>query len=146
MMGILCRGYTKTDDRYYLSDDDFRDAFDFCRRYQDYKREYRELSLIGASSPNLSSFGSRGSGGGSGVEALALRLADASEKIEIIESAVRAASDERIVQELLLKSLRLNLPFSGIAYESVVSEASFYRLRRRVYYFVSQRLKQNRRS
>jgi len=129
-----------TKNPYYLTKHRFYEVYHYAMQYQEWKDEYRttEQTMRGIAYDGVKV---KSSGSGDALERVAIRLAELSEKIEMLEAVaketdkdlseyiLRGATDEQVTYNYL--SMVLHIP---------CSRNTYYSLRRKFYWLLSKRL------
>lgn len=137
---IRCRGTRDIHSVDYLTAEEYEFAFEYAAQYGELKKKYKELSFASSASPKLDNFGSRSSSPSDMVAMRAIKMADLSIQIDIIESTAREIVDNESIQKALLKSVGYRVAFGDIYPAPPVSKEQFYRYRRRYYYRLSKKI------
>jgi hypothetical protein len=126
--------------KYYISKQKYLTARHFCLQYSEWLDEYNALSSGSISGINYDGM-PHGSGSGNPTEAKAIRMAELSSKIEMVEqTAIEAGGEiaEWILKGVTIESATFNYlkMVTGIPCERDM----YYERRRKFYWLISQKI------
>lgn len=129
-----------TKNPYYLTKHRFYEVYHYAMQYQEWKDEYRttEQTMRGIAYDGVKV---QSSGSGDALERVAIRLAELSEKIEMLEAVARETDKD--LSEYILRGVtdeQVTYNYLSMVLHIPCSRNTYYSLRRKFYWLLSERL------
>ena len=129
-----------TKNPYYLTKHRFYEVYHYAMQYQEWKDEYRttEQTMRGIAYDGVKV---KSSGSGDELERVAIRLAELSEKIEMLEAVARETDKD--LSEYILRGVtdeQVTYNYLSMVLHIPCSRNTYYSLRRKFYWLLSKRL------
>jgi hypothetical protein len=129
-----------TKNPYYLTKHRFYEVYHYAMQYQEWKDEYRttEQTMRGIAYDGVKV---KSSGSGDALERVAIRLTELSEKIEMLEAV--AKETDKDLSEYILRGVtdeQVTYNYLSMVLHIPCSRNTYYSLRRKFYWLLSERL------
>lgn len=129
-----------TKNPYYLTKHRFYEVYHYAMQYQEWKDEYRttEQTMRGIAYDGVKV---KSSGSGDALERVAIRLTELSEKIEMLEAVARETDKD--LSEYILRGVtdeQVTYNYLSMVLHIPCSRNTYYSLRRKFYWLLSERL------